>query len=152
MSLTSLIALVAFVGLTAGAAAFGAQFRPGAWYAALAKPTWTPPNWVFAPVWTTLYVMIAVAGWLAWRESGSRTTIIIWAVGLALNAAWSYLFFGQQQIFAALIDIVALWLMIAAFIGAAWPLNRLASLLFVPYLAWVSLATALNWTIYRMNG
>jgi translocator protein len=137
--------------LTAAAAGFGAMFMPGAWYQTLLKPTWTPPNWLFGPVWTTLYVMIAIAGGLAWRSDPSRSTSIIWAIGLILNAAWSYIFFGQHLIGVALADIVLLWCAILAFIVTAWTYDKRASLLFVPYLAWVSLATALNFTIWRMN-
>jgi tryptophan-rich sensory protein len=137
--------------LTAVAAVSGAMFMPGPWYETLVKPSWTPPNWLFAPVWTTLYVMIAIAGGLAWRNDLSRGTSVIWGVGLVLNAAWSYIFFGQHLIGVALADIVLLWCAILAFIVTAWTYDRRASLLFVPYLAWVSLATALNFTIWRMN-
>ena len=143
--------LAVFVLLTAAAAAFGAMFMPGEWYVALRKPAWTPPDRVFGPVWTVLYVLIAVAGWLVWRAQGLGRILTIWAVGLVLNALWSWLFFGRHWIGVALVDIFALWLTIAAFIIAAWPVDRIASLLFAPYLAWVSLATALNFAIWRMN-
>ena len=150
-----IIACVVFLALVAVVAASGAQFRPGAWYLALAKPSWTPPGWLFAPVWTTLYLMIAVAGWLVWQSSGSvmdrRNALIAWGVQLVLNGAWSYLMFGQHQIALALVDIVLMWVTIAAFVALAWRPSRLAALLFTPYLAWVSLATALNATIWRLN-
>lgn len=145
------MALPVFVVLTALAAAFGAQFRPDAWYVSLVKPAWTPPNWLFAPVWTALYCAIAVAGWLAWRAEGAGRAVAIWAVALALNAVWSWLFFGRHTIGGALIDIALLWLSIAAFIVSAWPQSRLAGALFVPYLAWVSFAAALNLAIWRLN-
>jgi tryptophan-rich sensory protein len=146
-----IVGLVVFLALTAAAASFGAMFRPGAWYEVLAKPAWTPPNWLFGPVWTVLYIMIAIAGWLVWRVHPSGRPIAIWAVALILNALWSWLFFGRQQIGLALVDIVLLWLGILAFVVAAWPRSRLAALLFVPYLAWVGYATALNAAIWRLN-
>jgi translocator protein len=145
------MALVAFILVTAAAAALGAQFMPGEWYVGLSKPAWTPPGWVFAPVWTTLYIMIAVAGWLIWRTGWRSAAMAIWAISLVFNAAWSWLFFGRHAISVALVDIALMWLSIAAFIIVAWPRDRTASLLFIPYLAWVSLATALNLSIYLVN-
>ena len=99
------MALALFVVATALAAVFGAQFRPDGWYASLAKPSWTPPNWLFAPVWTALYCAIAVAGWLVWRASGFGRGVAIWIVALIFNAAWSWLFFGRHAIGGALLDI-----------------------------------------------
>ena len=148
----AIASLIVFFALTFAAALFGAQFKPGEWYVALAKPTWTPPSWVFGPVWTLLYIMIAVAGWMVWRQRGFGPALVVWSVGLVLNALWSWLFFGQRLIGMALVDIVALWLTIVAFIAAAYPVSRTASFLFVPYLAWVSFATALNFAIWRLNG
>jgi translocator protein len=145
------MALVAFILVTAAAAALGAQFMPGEWYVGLSKPAWTPPGWVFAPVWTTLYIMIAVAGWLIWRTGWRSAAMAIWAISLVFNAAWSWLFFGRHAISVALVDIALMWLSIAAFIIVAWPRDRTASLLFMPYLAWVSLAAALNLSIYLLN-
>ena len=95
--------------------------------------------------------MIAIAGWLAWRRQGFGPAVVIWGAGLALNALWSYLMFGRHDIALALACIVALWLTIAAFIRAAWDVERRAAWLFVPYLLWVSYATALNVTIYLLN-
>jgi benzodiazapine receptor len=149
--LKTLLSLVVFVVLTAGAAAFGAQFMPGQWYAALAKPAWTPPNSVFGPVWSVLYVAIAVAGWLAWRSRTAGTALVFWGAGLILNAAWSMLFFGRHLIGVALLDIVLLLATIVGFVITAWPHARLASILFLPYLAWVGYATALNFAIWRLN-
>ena len=143
--------LIGFLAVTAIAATTGAQFMPGAWYATLAKPTWTPPNWLFGPVWTTLYVMIAIAGWLAWKASGWSRPVAFWAVQMALNTAWSVLMFGAHKIGWALVDITVLWLAIAGFIVTAWPVSRTAALLFVPYFAWVSFASALNFAIWRLN-
>lgn len=147
----SWLSLAVFVCVVAAAASFGAIFKPGAWYASLSKPPWTPPNWVFGPVWTALYVMIAVAGWLVWRNGERGRALWLWIAALALNAAWSWLFFGQQWIAAALVDIVLLLAAIAAFAIAAWPVSRLASALFWPYLAWVAYATTLNAAILVLN-
>ncbi len=144
--------LVVFLLLVAAAALLATQFKPGAWYAGLIKPAWTPPNWVFGPIWTVLYVMIALAGWLDWRSGERGSAMAAWGVALVLNASWSWLFFGQQAIGLALVDIVALWCAIVAFSLAARNETPVASLLFVPYLLWVSYATALNFVIWQSNG
>ncbi|WP_295556506.1 TspO/MBR family protein [uncultured Hyphomicrobium sp.] len=143
--------LLIFLGLVAAAALTGMSFRPGAWYEALAKPDWTPPNWLFPPAWTVLYVMIAVAGWRVFEKHGFVPALIVWAVSLQLNAAWSVLMFKEHQIGLAAADIAALWLSIVAFIALTWKTNRVASVLFVPYLAWVSYAAALNFAIWQLN-
>jgi translocator protein len=140
-----------FAGLVAVTALVGSRYMPGDWYVGLKKPAWTPPNWVFGPVWGTLYLMIAAAGFLVWRAGTGRVPLTFWGLNLALNAAWSWLFFGLHQIDLALVDIGFMWLTIVAFILTAWHRSVPASLLFVPYLAWVSLATALNFTIWRLN-
>jgi tryptophan-rich sensory protein len=147
----SLLALVIFLALVAAAALTGSSYLPGEWYEALAKPAWTPPNWLFPPVWATLYVMIAVAGWRVFERQGIVPALIVWAVSLQLNAAWSVLMFREHLIGFALADIIALWLSIVAFIVLTWTPNRLASLLFVPYFIWVSYAAALNFAIWRLN-
>lgn len=146
-----LISLAAFVVLVALVAAVSSHFMPGAWYAGLAKPSWTPPNWLFAPVWSVLYLMIALAGWLVWQEPETTAAWPLWGAQLALNGAWSWLMFGQHRIGWALVDIALLWLSIAAFIAVAWRGNRPAALLFAPYLAWVSYAAALNAAVWRLN-
>ncbi|MEZ5853439.1 MAG: TspO/MBR family protein [Hyphomicrobiaceae bacterium] len=148
---TDLLMLAAFVIAVGLAAAFGAAFKPGPWYQTLAKPSWTPPNAVFAPVWTLLYVMIAIAGWLVWRQGLTNGALATWVVALVLNAAWSYLFFGRQQIGLALADISLLWCAIVAFILLTRTGAPTASLLFVPYVLWVSFAAALNLAIWRLN-
>ena len=144
--------LVLFLVATAAVAAVAAQFAPGVWYAALAKPSWTPPNGVFAPVWTILYAAIAVAGWLVWRARDNAAALAIWVTGLILNGLWSWLFFGLHAIGWALLDIGLLWVSIIGFILAAWSRSRPAALLFLPYLAWVSYAALLNGAIWRLNG
>jgi tryptophan-rich sensory protein len=143
--------LAVFAGLVVIAASSGATFMPGPWYAGLSKPSWTPPNWVFPVAWTILYAMIAIAGWLAWRAGGWNRAVLIWGAGLVLNTLWSYLMFGRHDIFLALIDLAALWIATAVFIWAVWPVDVRAAYLFMPYLAWVSFAGALNFAVWRMN-
>ena len=119
---------------------------PG-WYATLAKPSWTPPNWVFGPAWSTLYVLMAVAAWLVWRRRRRvevRGALLAWWVQLALNLLWTMLFFGLRQPVWGLIEIVALWIAIAITIALFHRVRPLAALLLVPYIAWVSFAISLN--------
>lgn len=149
--MSSYVALTVFLIVTAAAATTGGLFTPGPWYETLAKPSWTPPNWAFPVVWTILYIMIAIAGWLVWDAKGLSLVVGVWGVQLVLNAAWSWIMFGQKNITLALWDAGAMWLAIAAFIALAWPVSRTAALLFLPYLAWVSIAFYLNWTILRLN-
>jgi tryptophan-rich sensory protein len=137
-----------------GAAALGGLFMPGEWYAALKKPSWNPPGWVFGPVWTALYAMMAVAAWLVWRHGGwamQHHSLRVFLVQLALNAAWTPLFFGLHWPGAAFAEIILLWLAIGATIAAFWPVTRAAACLLAPYLAWVSFASVLNFTLWRLN-
>lgn len=149
--MTRFATLIPFALLVFAAAVTGSTFLPGPWYDALNKPLWTPPNWLFPVAWTILYLMIAGAGWLAWKAEGIATAVVIWGIGLVFNGLWSYLMFGRHDIFAALIDLTALWLAIAAFIVATWTNESRAAYLFVPYLAWVSFAGALNFAVWRLN-
>lgn len=123
------------------------------WYPTLAKPVWTPPNWLFGPMWTTLYVLMAVAGWRVMRDDGvvRGRAARLWWVQIALNAAWSPLFFGAHLIAVAAVVIIALWITLALFIRASWRTHRAAAWLFVPYIAWITLASALNLAIWRLN-
>ena len=146
--LSDLLALVAFLAAVTGVASLGAVFKPGAWYTELAKPAWTPPSAIFAPVWTTLYLLIAIAGWLSWRRGGQTGPLAVWIAALLFNAAWSWLLFGRHWIGAALVDIAVLWCAILVFIMLSWRLTPAASLLFTPYLLWVSFAAALNLQIW----
>jgi len=146
------MALFVFIALVGCAALAGAQFEPGSWYAQLAKPAWTPPNALFAPVWSVLYLAIAIAGWLVWRAArGFNAVLQIWGLQLVLNMLWSWLFFGLHRPLLALLDIVLLLLSIIAFIATARRRSVVASWLFVPYLAWVAFAAALNVAIVRLN-
>jgi translocator protein len=145
------LSLVIFVIVVAAVAASGAQFTPGAWYATLNKPSWTPPNWLFGPVWSMLYLMIAIAGWLVWRAEGVGVTLAVWAAQLAANAAWSWIMFGRHEIGLAMADITLMWVLITTFVVLTWTRHRTASLLFLPYWAWVSFASALNFALWRLN-
>jgi benzodiazapine receptor len=144
--------LPVFVVLVGVAAAVGSSYGPGEWYRSLAKPALNPPNWVFPVAWTPLYLLIAIAGWWIWRRARRSPVMALWFVQLALNAAWSWLFFGQHRIGAALVDIMALEAMIIALIALAWkqPL-RPAALMLLPYAAWVGFATYLNAEFWRLN-
>lgn len=143
--------LIPFVALCAGAIAFGQQFSPGEWFASLRHPPIAPPNWIFGVVWTPLYCMIAVAGWLLWERAANSWAMRWWFVQLALNAAWSWIFFGLQRIDAALVEIIVLWLAIGATIVSAWRPARAAALLLVPYWCWVAFATVLNGWYWFLN-
>jgi translocator protein len=122
------------------------------WYAGLAKPSWTPPGWIFGPVWSVLYLSMAVAAWLVWRKGNAVAPMTLFAVQLLLNAAWSWMFFGLHSPGAAFIDIILLWTTITATTVLFWRRSLVAGLLFVPYLAWVSFAAVLNFAIWRLNG
>ena len=133
------------------AASTGAIFAPGPWYRSLDKPGWTPPDWAFPVVWTTLYIMIAAAGWLVYKAEGLGPAVMVWGLNLVFNAAWSWIMFGRRQIGLALADAVAMLLTIALFMVLAWPVAPLATWLFVPYAVWVAIAIALNYEVFRRN-
>lgn len=149
--MTDLIPLGLFLVITALAAVTGGFFTPGPWYNALNKPSWTPPGWAFPVVWTILYIMIAIAGWKAWQAQGLGPLVGVWGLQLVLNAMWSWIMFGRKQIGLALVDAGGMWLSIAAFIALAWPVAPLAAQLFMPYLAWVTIAFVLNLRILQTN-
>ena len=124
------------------------------WYRGIAKPSWTPPDAVFGPVWTVLYAMMAVAAWRVWVREGfsrARLPLAVFFIHLAVNTAWTLLFFGMRSPGLSLLDILVLWVLIGILIMLFWKHSRLASLLLVPYFLWVSFATALNATISWMN-
>lgn len=124
------------------------------WYRNLQKPAWTPPSWVFAPVWTTLYAAMGISAWLVWRRGGwraQRTPLSAFVVQLAFNFSWSFFFFGMQRIALALADIVLLWIAIVATLTLFARVDRLAAWLLAPYLAWVTYAAALNAAIFAAN-
>ena len=148
------LGLAGWLALTFVAAFIGIRFQPGAWYAGLERPDWAPPNAVFGPVWTALYVMMGIAAWLVWREHGfrgARAALVAYVGQLALNAAWSWLFFGLHDIRAALACIIVLWFAILATTVLFARRHRIAAWLLVPYLLWVTFATALNAAFYGLN-
>ena len=145
------LSLFVFIGICVATAMTGILFKPGDWYKALDKPSWTPPDWLFGPVWSALYLMIAVAGWLVWTTLGMSGLLVLWGANLILNAMWSWLFFGIRRMDLAFVDVVMMWLAIAAFIVLASATVPLAALLFVPYLVWVTIASALNLSVWRRN-
>jgi translocator protein len=155
MSTSSILALLGFLVLCLGVGGFSGFFTAGGvrgWYQGLRKPAFNPPNWILGPVWTLLYIMMAFAAWRVWRSGGDTTlALVLFAVQLALNFAWSFIFFNAHRIGLALADIIVLWLAIAATIVAFAPLDSFAAWLLVPYLAWVSFATLLNASIWRLN-
>jgi len=151
------LAAVAFVAacfLASGIGQLLGGSPRGEWYRGLAKPTFTPPSWVFGPAWTALYICMGLAGWLVWLRRGSVAVgapLALFAVQLALNAAWTPLFFGLRSPGLAMIDIVALWLAILLTAGAFFRVSAAAGWLMLPYLLWVSFAAALNFSIWRLN-
>jgi tryptophan-rich sensory protein len=148
------LGLVAFVVMCFGISFLGGRAALPAlahWYPGLAKPHWTPPSWVFGPVWTLLYPMVAVAGWLAWREGRSRMATLVFLLQLALNAVWPWIFFGERRIDLALACVTALLAAILLTIRAFWRVNRGAAILMLPYLGWVGFALALNASIWWQN-
>lgn len=124
------------------------------WYKNLTKPSWTPPGWAFPVVWTILYVLMGVASWLVWKEGGFDKRwrpLALYILQLVLNFLWTPLFFGFRKIGLAFIEIIILWVAILATAIAFWPVSKLASLLLVPYLVWVFIATSLNGFIFFNN-
>ena len=150
----NVLALVGWWVLCFTAASTGIFVTIDGWFTRLNTPSWNPPAWVFGPVWTVLYLMMGVAAWLVWSQGGwkaQRLPLGLFLIQLVLNAAWTPLFFGMHRIGLALIDIAMLWLSLSATVIAFWQVNRPAGWLLVPYLAWVSFAAVLNFTLWRMN-
>jgi tryptophan-rich sensory protein len=141
--------------LTAGAIGGFATVRAiSSWYPSLVKPAWTPPSWLFGPVWTVLYILMGIAAWRVWLHAGeplARQALAIFVVQLVLNAAWSLLFFGLRAPGLAMAELVLLWLAVAATLGAFWRIEPLAGALLIPYLAWVTFAGGLNHAIWWLN-
>jgi benzodiazapine receptor len=155
--LTQAVALIAAITICFSAAAVGGLATSSglaSWYQGLERPSWNPPNWIFGPVWTILYLMMASAAWLVWRESRQQKTgaaLTIFMAQLVLNVLWSVIFFGLQQPGLAFVEIIVLWVSIAATLFCFAPISRLAAGLMVPYLLWVAFAAVLNFKIWSLN-
>lgn len=156
----SILTLILFILASFAAGAIGSLFttpavQPGGWYGTLPKPPWTPPSWVFGPVWSTLYLLMGIAAWRVWRERARvrvNVPMALFTMQLLLNAAWSIVFFGQRQVGFAVVVIALLWLVILLTLVSFWRIHRVAGALLLPYLLWVSYASALNVAIWRGMG
>ena len=151
-----ILGLIGWLVISFAAAAVGAvaSIQARSFYSQLAQPAWAPPPWLFGPVWTVLYALIAIAAWLVWRSGGFRTNRIALAFfwgQLLLNALWSWLFFAWHLGALAFADIVFLWVLIVATLVSFWRVRPLAGALFIPYLLWVSFASALNYSLWQLN-
>ena len=155
--MTDLVALIGLVLLSGLVAAVGGAITVTtvtSWYPTLVKPAWNPPARLFGPVWSALYLLMAVSAWLVWRgrdEADVRVALALYGIQLALNLIWTLLFFGLRRPAAALADIALLWCAILATVGSFWSINATAAALLVPYLAWVTFASVLNLAIVRLN-
>ena len=143
--------LIVYLIVVAIAAAGGSLAMPDAWYAALAKPSFNPPNWIFAPVWSVLYFLMAVAAWRVHRVAGFGAASVIWLVQLVLNAIWSPIFFGLHSLGGALVDIGVLLVLVVATTAMFFRRDRVAGWMMTPYAAWVAFATLLTASIWRLN-
>lgn len=146
--------LLGWLALVFAASLTGVFVATDGWYAELNKPSWNPPNWIFGPVWTALYIMMAVAAWRVWLRGGwnaQRTPLRLFLIQWALNALWTPLFFGFHLLGWAFVEILVLLVFILLTIRAFRPVDRIAGLLLVPYAAWVGFASVLNFTIWRLN-
>lgn len=151
-SLPPWLVYIGFIALVVGVGGLiGTQAQPGTWYEGLEKPPFNPPNWIFGPVWTALYVMIGIAGARIFLKDRSHPAMRIWIAQMVLNWMWSPIWFGLQLIWPAFIVISLMWVSILAFILTTWRFDRVSALLFIPYLAWVSFASVLNLTIGLLN-
>ena len=151
-----IIGLVAWLGLAFATSAIGAvaSITASSFYAELTQPNWAPPSSIFGPVWTFLYALMGVSAWLVWRNGGfraNRAALTLFIVQLAVNALWSWLFFGWHRGAAAIADIALLWVLIVATVVLFWRARPLAGALMIPYLAWVSFAAVLNYSVWQLN-
>jgi tryptophan-rich sensory protein len=140
-----------FLAACMAAGATGGLFPPDRWYRDLAKPRWTPPDWVFPVTWTTLYICMAAAGARVAVSDGNGIAMALWSLQIALNGLWTPVFFGLRRIKLGFVVLVALWLSVALTMVALWQVDPVSGVLFVPYLVWVSIAGALNGAVWRLN-
>jgi translocator protein len=146
------VVFLVFLGSCMGAAATGAMFSPGDWYDDLAKPRWTPPDWVFPAAWTTLYLLIALAATrVAALPGDNGLALAFWSLQIVMNALWSPVFFGLKRIRAGMLVLVFLWLSVAATLWSFAALDPIAGAMIAPYLLWVTIAGALNLAVWRLN-
>lgn len=146
--------LVGWIVFSLAASWTGLFFSPDSWYTSLNKPAWNPPAAVFGPVWTTLYILMGLAVWLVWREGGWKEQwklLTLFLVQWVLNMAWTPLFFGLHQPGWALLELIVLWALVLITGIGFWRVRRLAGVLWIPYFLWLTFATALNFSIWRMN-
>lgn len=149
---TRTLTLIAFLALCVGGGSLvGLQNLPGDWYDGLDKPFFNPPNWIFGPVWTLLYTMIAIAGWRTWMRASDSGLMILWFAQLALNLTWSPVFFTYHWMLVAALIIVVMVALTIAFIINSWKDDRAAAVLMLPYLAWISFASLLNISLWWLN-
>ena len=157
MSRAKFPALVGFLTASFAAAAIGGAATATSvttWYRTLHKPAWNPPDWIFGPVWTLLYILMAVAAWRVWRReeaSQAGRTLGLFVGQLGLNAIWSVLFFGLRRPGAAFEDVIMVWVSLVFLLVHFWRVDRVAAALWAPYVAWVSFATVLNGTVWWLN-
>ena len=157
MKIPSLLALVVLMLLSILAIAVGGfltSLSVSDWYLTLNKPAWNPPNWIFGPVWTTLYIMMAITAWLVWIEKDRplvRSAMVAYGLQLFLNVCWSGMFFALENPLLGVIDIVLLWIALAWTLERFWKVKQVATFLMVPYFLWVTFAMVLNFTIWRLN-
>jgi tryptophan-rich sensory protein len=142
--------------MTFATAAIGAfaSANAGAFYGQLARPSWAPPGWLFGPVWSALYALMALSAWWVWRArgfTGARSALVLFIVQLAANALWSWLFFVWRQGGLAFAEVLFLWCIVAATVISFWRISILAAALLIPYLAWVTFASALTFSVWRLN-
>lgn len=150
----SIGALAIWLVICFAAAAIGGMAKPGPWYWNMNKPTWNPPDWVFAPVWSLLFIMMAVAAAMVWSRrgaSGAWLAIACFVLQLILNVAWSWLFFGFHRPDLAFYEVIPFWLMIVLTTALFWRISPTAGKLMVPYVLWVGFASYLNFVLWRMN-
>ena len=150
------IGLIGWLLLTFATAAIGAlaSADAGTFYGELARPSWAPPGWLFGPVWSALYALMALSAWWVWRArgfTGARSALVLFIGQLAANALWSWLFFVWRQGGLASAEVLLLWCMVAATVISFWRISRLAAALLMPYLAWVTFASALTFSIWKLN-
>ncbi|MEE4096103.1 TspO/MBR family protein [Pseudomonas viridiflava] len=140
-----------FLLACAAAASTGIIFKPGQWYESLTKPSFTPPNWLFPVAWTTIYLLLAWAGYRLSLMPGSQEVLALWAAQIALNTLWTPVFFGAHKLLAGMVIITLLWLVVAAMLVMALRLDVITGLMLFPYLVWLCVAAALNFSILHNN-